>query len=83
MDAMEEDIPIFYTGPPPLGPTPYAPTIPPANVLAQGIISSANKLFFLSIPIVSRKVCERCLIQVTLEALMCPPILLALLMDDI
>jgi hypothetical protein len=48
---MEEDIPIFYTGPPPSGPTPYAPTIPLANVLAQVIISSANKLFFLSIPI--------------------------------
>ncbi len=55
---MEEDIPIFYTGPPPLGPTPYAPTIPLANVLGQVIISSANKLFFLSIPIDFREVCE-------------------------
>jgi hypothetical protein len=55
---MEEDIPIFYTGPPLLGPTPYAPTIPLANVLAQVIISSADKLFFLSIPIVSREVCK-------------------------
>jgi hypothetical protein len=58
MDAMEEDIPIFSTGPPPSGPTAYAPTIPPAKLPAQVIISSTNKLFFLSIPIVSREVCE-------------------------
>jgi hypothetical protein len=46
-DAMEEDIPILYTGPPPPGSIPYDSTIPPANVLAQSIISSTNKLFFL------------------------------------
>jgi hypothetical protein len=70
MDAMEEDIPKLYTGPPPSGPTPYTPTIPPTNVLAQSIISSANKLFFLSIPIGSGKVCEWHFIQLALEVLM-------------
>ncbi len=69
-DNMKEDIPILYTGPPLLRPTPYAPTIPPANVRAQSIISSANKLFFLSVPVGSGKVCKWRLIQVALETLM-------------
>ncbi len=40
--------PVFYTGPPPSTPTYSAPDISPANVLAQHIISSRDRLFFIS-----------------------------------
>ncbi len=68
--AVDENFPILYTGLPPLGPSPYSPTIPPANILAQKIVSSLDKLFFLSIPIGSGEVCEWHLVRVALEALM-------------
>jgi hypothetical protein len=41
-------VPGFYTGPPPSAPLCAAPTIPPAAVLAQQIIKSSDKLFFIS-----------------------------------
>jgi hypothetical protein len=40
--------PDFYTRPPPSTLTYFAPDIPPANVLAQHIISSQDRLFFIS-----------------------------------
>ncbi len=69
-DVIAEVIPTLYTGPPPLGPTPYAPSIPSANILAQSIIASTDKLFFLSIPIGSRDTREWRLVRVALEASM-------------
>jgi hypothetical protein len=62
--------PILYTGPPPSMPTPYTPTIPLANVLAQSIISNSDKLFLISSPIGSGKVHDWCLIWLALEASM-------------
>jgi hypothetical protein len=41
-------VPGLYTGPPPKPPLCSIPTIPSAPVLAQGIINSADKLFFIS-----------------------------------
>jgi hypothetical protein len=41
-------IPGFYTGPPPSAPNFIAPTIPPSAILAQQIIKSSDKLFFIS-----------------------------------
>jgi hypothetical protein len=41
-------IPSHYTGPPPSAPTCSIPSVPSANSLAQGIITSADKLFFIS-----------------------------------
>ncbi len=38
----------FYTGPPPFGPLRSISDTPSANILAQHIISSADKLFFIS-----------------------------------
>jgi hypothetical protein len=38
----------LYTGPPPPTPTCSIPEIPSANTLAQRIISSTDKLFFIS-----------------------------------
>jgi hypothetical protein len=38
----------FYTGPPPFGPQRCIPNTPSANILAQCISSSADKLFFIS-----------------------------------
>jgi hypothetical protein len=40
--------PGFYTGPPPLAPNYSSPTILPATILAQHIIASLDKLFFIS-----------------------------------
>ena len=37
----------LYTGPPPAAPSCFIPTVPLANSLAQCIIKSANKLFFI------------------------------------
>jgi len=41
-------IPGLYTGPPPSAPTCSIPSVPSANSLAQRIITSADKLFFIS-----------------------------------
>ena len=41
-------VPGFYTGPPPFAPKCTAPTIPPAAILAQQLIKSSDKLFFIS-----------------------------------
>ncbi len=68
--AVDENFLILYAGPPPSGPSPYSPTIPPANILAQKIVSSSDKLFFLSIPIGLGKVHEWRLVRVALKALM-------------
>ena len=38
----------LYTGPPPSAPLCATPTIPPAAILAQQIIKSSDKLFFIS-----------------------------------
>jgi hypothetical protein len=40
--------PGFYTGPPPSAPTCSIPSTPSVNILAQRIINSTNKLFFIS-----------------------------------
>ncbi len=40
-------VPGFYTGPPPFAPKCTAPTIPPAAILAQQLIKSSDKLFFI------------------------------------
>ncbi len=61
--------PGFYTGPPPSTPT-YTPDIPPANVLAQHIIASQDRLFFFSHAIGSGDVHEWRLIHVAFEATM-------------
>jgi hypothetical protein len=41
-------VPGFYTGPPPSAPLYTTPTIPPAAILAQQIVKSSDKLFFIS-----------------------------------
>jgi hypothetical protein len=38
----------FYTGPPPAAPTCSIPSTPSGNILAQRIINSTDKLFFIS-----------------------------------
>jgi hypothetical protein len=48
----------LYTGPPPAAPTYTTPKILPANVLAQHIIASEDKLFFISHLVRSREVRE-------------------------
>jgi hypothetical protein len=47
--AVNKKFLILYTAPPLFGPSPYSPTIPPAKILPQNIVSSSDKLFFLSI----------------------------------
>ncbi len=69
-EAADEKFPILYTGPPLSGPSPYSPTILPANILAQNIISSLDKFLFLSIPIGLGEVHKWHLVWVALEALM-------------
>ncbi len=44
-------IPSFYTGPPPSAPTCSNPMLPSANILAQCIINSTDKLFFIFLKI--------------------------------
>jgi hypothetical protein len=63
-------IPGFYTGPPPLAPNFIGPTIPPSAVIAQQIIKSSDKLFFISNSIGSGNVQEWHLICVAFKALM-------------
>jgi hypothetical protein len=60
----------LYTGPPPAAPTYSAPDIPPANVLAQQIISSDDKLFFISHSIGSGDVREWHLVRIAFQATM-------------
>ena len=60
----------LYTGPPPAAPTYSAPDIPPANVLAQQIISSDDKLFFISHSIGSGDVREWRLVCIAFQATM-------------
>jgi hypothetical protein len=62
--------PGFYMGPPPSTPTYSAPDIPPANVLAQRIISSQDRLFFISHAIRSGDIREWRLVCVAFEATM-------------
>jgi hypothetical protein len=62
--------PGFYTGPPPSTPTYSAPDIPPANGLAQRIITSQDGLFFISHAIGSGDVCKWHLVSVAFEATM-------------
>jgi hypothetical protein len=53
-DALLDDgdsiivIPGHYTGPPPPAPTCSIPSVPSANTLAQRVINSADKLFFVA-----------------------------------
>ncbi len=63
-------VPGFYTGPPPSAPLCAAPTIPPAAVLAQQIIKSNDRLFFISNGIGTGNVREWRLVRVALEATM-------------
>ena len=53
-----------------VGPSPFAPSIPPANALAQSIISSSDKLFFISHNIGTDDCREWRLIRVALDASM-------------
>jgi hypothetical protein len=62
--------PGFYTRPPPSTLTYSAPDIPPANVLAQRIIASQDRLFFIPHAIGSGDVCEWRLVRVAFEATM-------------
>jgi hypothetical protein len=62
--------PGFYTGPPPLAPKYSSPTIPPATILAQQIIASSDKLFFISYSIGSGDVREWRLVRVAFKATM-------------
>jgi hypothetical protein len=62
--------PGFYTGPPPSTLTYSAPDIPPINVLAQRIITSQDRLFFISHAIGSGDVREWHLVRVAFEATM-------------
>jgi len=57
----------FYTGPPSSTPEYLALEIPPANVLVQRIITSSDKLFFISHPIGSRDIREWRLVRVAFE----------------
>jgi hypothetical protein len=57
-------------GPPPSMPTYSAPDIPPANILAQRIISSQDRLFFISHAIGSGDIREWHLVGVAFEATM-------------
>ena len=74
-DLLSEDlssivVPGFYTGPPPFAPICTAPTIPPAAILAQQLIKSLDKLFFVSNPIGSGDVREWRIVRVAFEASM-------------
>jgi hypothetical protein len=64
--------PGFYTGPPPSAPTCSIPKIISANILAQYIIISIDKLFFVSKRIGSSvpEICKWQLIRVALAATM-------------
>jgi hypothetical protein len=57
-------------GPPPSTPTYSAPDIPPANILAQHIILSRDRLFFISHAISSGDICEWRLVRVAFESTM-------------
>ena len=59
-------VPGFYTGPPPSAPLDATPTIPPAAILAQQIIESSDKLFFIFNSIGAGNVREWCLVCVAL-----------------
>ena len=63
-------VPGFYTGPPPSAPLYTAPTIPPAAILAQQIVKSSDKLFFISNGIGAGDVREWRLVRIALEAAM-------------
>jgi hypothetical protein len=63
-------VPGFYTGPSPSAPICTAPTIPPAAILAQQIIRSSDKLFFISNRIGAGDVREWRLVRVAFEASM-------------
>jgi hypothetical protein len=63
-------VPGFYTGPPPSAPLYNTPTIPPAAMLAQQIVKSSDKLFFISNSIGAGNVREWRLVRVALEATM-------------
>jgi hypothetical protein len=60
LDNLVALTPSFYTGPTPSAPTCFIPMLPSANILAQCIINSANKLFFISLKIggSSEDICE-------------------------
>jgi len=47
-DPSSITVPGFYTGPPPFAPKCTTLTIPPAAILAQQLIKSSDKLFFIS-----------------------------------
>jgi hypothetical protein len=63
-------VPGFYTGLPPSALLCATPTIPPAAILAQQIMKSSDKLFFISNSIGAGDVREWRLVRVTLEATM-------------
>ncbi len=63
-------VPGFYTGPPPSAPLDATPTIPPAAILAQQIIESSDKLFFIFNSIGAGNVREWRPVRVALEATM-------------
>jgi hypothetical protein len=62
--------PGFYMGPPPSTPSYSAPDVPPTDVLAQRIITSQDRLFFISHAIGSGDVCKWHLVRVAFEATM-------------
>ena len=63
-------VPGFYMGPPPSEPLCATPTIPPAAILAQQIIKSSDKLFFIFNSIGAGNVREWRPVRVALEATM-------------
>jgi hypothetical protein len=69
-DESSTIVPGFYTGPPPFAPKCTAPTIPPAAILAQQLIKSLDKLFFISNSIGSGDVREWRIVRVAFEASM-------------
>ena len=69
-DASSIIVPGFYTRPPPFTPKCTAPTIPPAAILAQQLIKSLDKFFFISNSIGSGDVREWRIVRVAFEASM-------------
>jgi hypothetical protein len=72
IDDTVESVPGFYTGSPPAALMCLIPPSPSANSLAQHIINSADRLFFISrwISGSTKDICEWCLVCVALAATM-------------
>jgi hypothetical protein len=59
--------PILYNGPTPSPAINAPPTIPPISSLVKSILSSSNKLFFISQLLGNLNICELCLVQVAFQ----------------